>query len=73
MALAAVLPAAGLLLRFGDQDVLNISIIKDAGGVVFDNLPLILVPQLLLGPKVRKHVEDAGEHVWIPEYEEKIN
>ncbi|MBD4899321.1 PTS transporter subunit EIIC, partial [Xanthomonas citri pv. citri] len=37
----AVLPAAGLLLRFGDKDLLNIPIIKDAGGVVFDNLPLI--------------------------------
>ncbi|ASB91255.1 hypothetical protein ABD67_21555 [Bacillus sonorensis] len=49
MALAAVLPAAGLLLRFGDQDVLNISIIKDAGGVVFDNLPLILAGGVAIG------------------------
>ncbi|MBY4605193.1 MULTISPECIES: glucose-specific PTS transporter subunit IIBC [Bacillus] len=45
----AVLPAAGLLLRFGDKDLLNISIIKDAGGVVFDNLPLIFAVGVAIG------------------------
>lgn len=45
----AVLPAAGLLLRFGDKDLLNIPIIKDAGGVVFDNLPLIFAVGVAIG------------------------
>lgn len=29
----AVLPAAGLLLRFGDKDLLNLPVIKSAGGL----------------------------------------
>lgn len=45
----AVLPAAGLLLRFGDTDLLNIPIIKDAGGVIFDNLPLIFAVGVAIG------------------------
>ncbi|WP_160725228.1 glucose-specific PTS transporter subunit IIBC [Bacillus sp. USDA818B3_A] len=45
----AVLPAAGLLLRFGDTDLLNMPIIKDAGGVIFDNLPLIFAVGVAIG------------------------
>nr|WP_324255053.1 glucose-specific PTS transporter subunit IIBC [Bacillus sp. REN16] len=45
----AVLPAAGLLLRFGDTDLLNLPIIKDAGGVIFDNLPLIFAVGVAIG------------------------
>ncbi|MCX7971029.1 MAG: N-acetylglucosamine-specific PTS transporter subunit IIBC [Negativicutes bacterium] len=41
MAPVAVLPAAGLLLRLGQPDLLNIPWIANAGGAVFDNLPLI--------------------------------
>ncbi|MGE5577272.1 MAG: PTS N-acetylglucosamine transporter subunit IIBC, partial [Syntrophothermus sp.] len=36
----AVLPAAALLLRFGQPDLLNIPAIAKAGGAIFDNLPL---------------------------------
>ncbi|MCI4139629.1 PTS transporter subunit EIIC, partial [Bacillus vallismortis] len=32
---------AGPKLRVGDKELLNIPSIKDAGGLVFDNLPLI--------------------------------
>lgn len=45
----AVLPAAGLLLRFGDKDLLNLPILKDAGGVIFDNLPLIFAVGVAIG------------------------
>src|SRR5262249_1793536 len=37
----AVLPVAGLLLRLGQPDLLNIKWIADAGGAIFTNLPLI--------------------------------
>lgn len=37
----AVLPAAALLLRLGQPDLLNIKVMADAGGVIFDNLPLL--------------------------------
>ncbi len=37
----AVLPVAGLLLRLGQPDLLNIKWLADAGGAVFTNLPLI--------------------------------
>ncbi len=45
----AVLPAAGLLLRFGDKDLLNMPVIKDAGGVIFGNLPLIFAVGVAIG------------------------
>ena len=45
----AVLPAAGLLLRFGNQDLLNIPVIKSAGGVIFDNLPLVFAVGVAIG------------------------
>lgn len=37
----AVLPAAALLLRFGQPDLLNIPAVAQAGGAIFDNLPLL--------------------------------
>jgi len=45
----AVLPAAGLLLRFGDKDMLNLPVIKSAGGVVFENLPEIFAVAVAIG------------------------
>lgn len=45
----SVLPAAGLLLRFGDKDVLNIPLIKNAGGIIFDNLPVLFSTAVALG------------------------
>ncbi|MGZ2746121.1 N-acetylglucosamine-specific PTS transporter subunit IIBC [Burkholderia stagnalis] len=37
----AVLPVAGILLRLGQPDVFNIKMIADAGGAIFENLPLL--------------------------------
>jgi len=37
----AVLPAAGILLRLGQPDVLNIPWMADAGGAIFGNLALL--------------------------------
>lgn len=37
----AVLPVAALLLRFGQPDLLNVPVIAQAGGSIFDNLALI--------------------------------
>lgn len=45
----AVLPAAALLLRLGAPDVLNIPFIMQAGGAIFDNLPLIFAVGVAVG------------------------
>src|SRR3712207_2744588 len=45
----AVLPAAGLLLRLGAPDVLNIPVMTKAGGVIFDNLAAIFAVGIALG------------------------
>jgi PTS system N-acetylglucosamine-specific IIC component len=45
----AVLPVAGLLLRLGQSDVLNIKMIADAGGAIFDNLPLLFAIGVAVG------------------------
>ena len=37
----AVLPIAGLMLRLGQEDLLNIPFMAKSGGVLFDNLPLL--------------------------------
>ena len=37
----AVLPVAGLILRLGQPDLLNIAFMAQAGQAVFSNLPLI--------------------------------
>lgn len=51
----AVLPAAGLLLRLGAPDVLNIPVMTKAGGAVFDNLAAIFAAGIAIG-----FAEDAG-------------
>jgi PTS system N-acetylglucosamine-specific IIC component len=45
----AVLPIAGILLRVGQPDVLNIAFIAQAGGAVFDNLPVIFAIGVAIG------------------------
>ncbi|PSB10179.1 PTS N-acetyl-D-glucosamine transporter [filamentous cyanobacterium CCP2] len=45
----AVLPAAGLLLRLGAEDVLNIPVMSQAGGAIFDNLAQIFAVGIALG------------------------
>lgn len=45
----AVLPAAGLLLRFGQPDLLNIKWLADAGGALFSNLPLLFAIGVAIG------------------------
>ncbi|QCP48119.1 PTS N-acetyl-D-glucosamine transporter [Trinickia violacea] len=45
----AVLPVAGILLRLGQADVLNMKMIADAGGAIFDNLPLLFAIGVAVG------------------------
>ncbi|WP_088067953.1 N-acetylglucosamine-specific PTS transporter subunit IIBC [Gottfriedia luciferensis] len=45
----AVLPAAGLLLRFGQPDLLNIPFMAAAGNAIFSNLPLIFAIGVAIG------------------------
>ncbi len=45
----AVLPAAGLMLRFGQPDLLNIPWLADAGGAIFGNLPLLFAIGVAIG------------------------
>ena len=45
----AVLPAAGLLLRFGQADLLNIPFIANAGNAIFANLALIFAIGVAIG------------------------
>ncbi|MCM3789984.1 glucose-specific PTS transporter subunit IIBC [Domibacillus indicus] len=45
----AVLPAAGLLLRFGDTDLLDMPVLHDAGDVIFSNLPMIFAVGVAIG------------------------
>ncbi len=45
----AVLPVAGLLLRLGQPDLLNIAFISQAGGAVFSNLPVIFAVGVAIG------------------------
>jgi len=45
----AILPIAGLLLRLGDTDLLNIAIIHDAGQVIFANLAIIFAIGIAVG------------------------
>jgi PTS system N-acetylglucosamine-specific IIC component len=45
----AVLPVAGILLRLGQADVFNIKMIADAGGTIFDNLPLLFAIGVAVG------------------------
>ncbi len=45
----AVMPAAALLLRLGAPDVLNIPVITNAGGAIFDNLALLFAIGIAIG------------------------
>ncbi|MDQ0219882.1 PTS sugar transporter [Peribacillus cavernae] len=45
----AVLPAAGLLLRFGQSDLLDIPFIANAGNAIFANLALIFAIGVAMG------------------------
>lgn len=45
----AVLPVAGLLLRFGQPDLLNIPFIANAGDAVFSNLALLFAIGIAIG------------------------
>jgi PTS system N-acetylglucosamine-specific IIC component len=45
----AVLPAAGLLLRFGQADLLNIPWLADAGGAIFGSLALLFAIGVAVG------------------------
>jgi N-acetylglucosamine PTS system EIICBA or EIICB component len=45
----AVLPAAGLALRLGQPDALNITWLADAGGAVFNNLALLFAVGVAAG------------------------
>ncbi|MEW8955493.1 N-acetylglucosamine-specific PTS transporter subunit IIBC [Clostridium sp.] len=45
----AVLPAAGLLLRLGQEDVFNILWMAEAGNAVFANLPIIFAIGIAVG------------------------
>ena len=45
----AILPIAGLLVRLGDADLLNIAIIHDAGNTIFANMALIFAIGIAVG------------------------
>ncbi|MDR2709593.1 MAG: N-acetylglucosamine-specific PTS transporter subunit IIBC [Elusimicrobiota bacterium] len=45
----AVLPIAGILMRIGQPDVLNIAFIATAGAAVFNNLPVIFAIGVAIG------------------------
>ncbi|WHN66070.1 N-acetylglucosamine-specific PTS transporter subunit IIBC [Cysteiniphilum sp. QT6929] len=51
----AVLPVAGILLRFGQPDLLNIKAIADAGNAIFANLPLLFAVGVALGFAKKNH------------------
>jgi N-acetylglucosamine PTS system EIICBA or EIICB component len=45
----ASLPIAGLLLRFGQSDMLNIPLLANSGNALFDNLPLLFAIGIAVG------------------------
>ena len=51
----AVLPIAGLLLRFGQPDILNIKFLAEAGNAVFTNLPIIFALGVAVGFSKEEH------------------
>lgn len=55
----AVLPIAGLLLRLGQADLLNIAFISAAGQAVFNNLPLIFALGVAVGFAKESHGASA--------------
>ena len=50
----AVLPVAGLLLRLGQPDLLNIACLASAGNAVFSNLPIVLRANTTARPPWRR-------------------
>lgn len=51
----AVLPAAGILLRIGQPDVLDIAFIADAGNAIFTNLGLLFAAGVAVGLAKENH------------------
>lgn len=51
----AVLPIAGILLRFGQSDLLNIPFLAKAGGALFDNLPMLFAIGIAIGIAESNH------------------
>jgi len=51
----AVLPAAGILLRIGQADMLDIAFIKDAGDAIFHNLGLLFAVGVAVGLAKENH------------------
>ncbi|WP_440617618.1 N-acetylglucosamine-specific PTS transporter subunit IIBC [Cysteiniphilum sp. 6C5] len=51
----AVLPVAGILLRFGQPDLLNIKAVADAGNAIFAHLPLLFAVGVALGFAKKNH------------------
>ncbi len=51
----AVLPIAGLLLRFGQEDLLNLKFMAQAGDAVFSNLPLLFAIGIAVGWAKENH------------------
>src|SRR6201994_1269397 len=51
----AVLPAAGLLLRLGQPDLLNIAFIAAAGDAIFSNLGLLFAIGVAVGLARENH------------------
>ena len=51
----AVLPIAGILLRIGQPDLLNIAFISEAGNAVFNNLPVIFAIGVGIGFAEENH------------------
>ena len=51
----AVLPIAGLLLRLGQPDVLNLSSMASAGGAIFDNLGILFAIGVAVGLARENH------------------
>ena len=51
----AVLPVAALLLRFGQQDLLNLPILQAAGQAIFDNLGLLFAVGVAIGLARENH------------------
>ena len=45
----AVLPAAGILLRLGQADMLNITFVAEAGHAIFANLGLLFAAGVAVG------------------------
>ncbi|XWO13574.1 PTS system N-acetylglucosamine-specific EIICBA component [Candidatus Hepatincola sp. Pdp] len=52
----AVLPAAGLLLRLGQPDLLDLPFLAKAGGAIFENLGLLFAIGIAGGLATDKHV-----------------